>query len=208
MSQTITSADAIPAAPYYVLSDDSFMSDWGEAEGRVNTIILPATDRDEAEVVAANARNRDEQRNVRILDRTPALSSGVIYSLMDKADAARWYTPGAFQPEPTDQPYNGWSNYKTWATDLWITNDEEGYDAARAAIARGGADALRSYVSALPDIARVLQGQGAVPTSGLAADLYEDEQQNAREMRDRAEVMRAALAKIDWSEIVEALSEE
>ena len=28
MSKTITSADAIPAAPYYVLTDDAFMSDW------------------------------------------------------------------------------------------------------------------------------------------------------------------------------------
>jgi len=208
MSKTITSADAIPAAPYYVLTDDSFMSDWGEAEGRVNTIILPAADRGEAETVAANARNRDEQRNVRILDRRPALSSGVIYSLMSKADAARWYMPGAFQPEPADQPYNGWSNYKTWATDLWITNDEEGYDAARAAVAEGGADALRAYVSALPDIARVLRGRGDVPTSGLAADLYEDEQRNARETRGRAEVMRDALDTINWSEIVEALSKE
>ncbi len=158
MSTTITMTTEIPAAPYYVLTDDSFMSDWGGAEGRVNTIILPAADRDEAEIVAANARNRDEQRNVRILDRTPALSSGVVYSLMDKASAARWYTPHAFEPEPVDQPYNGWCNYKTWATDLWITNDEEGYDAARAAIARGGADALRDYVLALPDIQRSLQG--------------------------------------------------
>ncbi len=68
MSTTITMATEIPAAPYYVLTDDSFMSDWGGAEGRVNTIILPAADRDEAEIVATNARNRDEQRNVRILD--------------------------------------------------------------------------------------------------------------------------------------------
>jgi hypothetical protein len=76
MSTIITTAEAIPAAPYYVLSDDSFMSDWGEAEGRINTIILPCSDRTEAEVVATNARNRTEQRNVRIIDRKPALSSG------------------------------------------------------------------------------------------------------------------------------------
>ncbi len=54
-----------------------------------------------------NARNRDEQRNVRILDRTPALSSGVLYSLMTKENAARWYMSGGFEPEPTDQLYNG-----------------------------------------------------------------------------------------------------
>jgi hypothetical protein len=36
MSTIITTAEAIPPAPYYVLSDDAFMSDWGEAQGRVN----------------------------------------------------------------------------------------------------------------------------------------------------------------------------
>ena len=34
MSTTITTAEAIPPAPYFVLSDNAFMSDWGEAEGR------------------------------------------------------------------------------------------------------------------------------------------------------------------------------
>lgn len=206
MSTIVTTAAEIPPAPYYVLSDDAFMSDWGGAEGRLNTIILPCTDRAEAEIVAANARNRDEQRNVRILDRLPALSSGVVYSLMDKAEAPRWYEPGAFTPEPADQPYNGWSNYKTWATDLWITNDEDGYTAARAAIARGGIAALRAYVEGLPDIQRALRG--TIPSSGLAADLHEDEQQNARETRDHAAIMRAALGKINWQEIVDALREE
>ncbi len=132
---------------------------------------------------------------MRVLDRTPVLSSGVVYSLMTKDEASRWYTPGAFEPEPTDQPYNGWSNYKTWATDLWITNDHEGYDEAHAAIARGGADALHAYVGGLPDIVQALQG--SVPDSGLAADLYRDEQRNARETRDHAHIVRDALDKIN-----------
>ncbi len=206
MSTIITSADAIPTTPYYVLSDDSFMSDWGEAQNRVNTIILPCTDQSEADIVATNARNRDEQRNVRIMDHKPALSSGVIYSLMDRESAARWYTPGAFEPEPPNQPYNGWSNYATWATDLWITNDHDSYDAAHAAIKNGGADALRAYVQSLPDIRQATQG--TIPTSGLAADLYEDEQQNARETRTHDQIMRDALDKINWHEIVETLKEE
>jgi len=206
MSTIITSADAIPTTPYYVLTDDSFMSDWGEAPNRVNTIILPCADHTEADIVATNARNRDEQRNVRILDRKPALSSGVMYSLMTKEDGGRWYTPGAFLPEPTNQPYNGWSNYATWATDLWLTNDHDSYDAACAAIKRGGPDALRAYVQSLSDIQQAIQG--SVPTSGLAADLYEDEQQNSRETRDKAQIMRDALEKINWDEIVEAMQEE
>jgi hypothetical protein len=41
-------------------------------------------------MIATNTRNRDEQRNVRIIDRRPALSSGVAYSLMTKAEASRW----------------------------------------------------------------------------------------------------------------------
>jgi hypothetical protein len=64
------------------------------------------------------------------------------------------------------------------------------YEVARASLARGGTEALRSYVQSLPDIQRALQG--SVPASGLAAELYEDEQQNAREMRSRARIMRDA----------------
>src|SRR5256885_5162881 len=138
MGKIITTAEAIPPAPYYVLSDDSFMSDWGQAEGRVNTIIFPCSDQAEADIVATNARNRDEQRNVRIIDRKPALSSGVVYSLLTKEEASRWYEPGSFAPEPTDQPYNGWSNYKTWATDTWLTDDQDSCEAARASVASGG----------------------------------------------------------------------
>jgi hypothetical protein len=98
------------------------------------------------------------------------------------------------------------SNYKTWATDAWLTSDEESYEAARASLARGGIDALRAYVQALPDIQQALHG--SVPASGLATDLYEDEQQNARETRSHAQTMRDALDKVNWQEIAEALRQE
>jgi hypothetical protein len=80
------------------------------------------------------------------------------------------------------------------------------YEAARASLARGGTGALRAYVQALPDIQQALHG--SVPASGLATDLYEDEQQNARETRSHAQIMRDALAKVNWQEIAEALREE
>jgi hypothetical protein len=55
---------------------------------------------------------------------------------MTKEEASRWYEPGGFTPEPTDRPYNGWSNYKTWATGAWLTSDEESYDSACASPAQ------------------------------------------------------------------------
>jgi hypothetical protein len=125
---------------------------------------------------------------------------------MTKEEASRWYEPGGFTPEPTDQPYNGWSNYKTWVTDAWLTSDEDSYEAARASLARGGSDALRAYVQDLPDIQQALHG--SVPSSGLVTDLYKDEQQNARETRGHAQIMRDALDKVNWQVIAEALREE
>jgi hypothetical protein len=50
----------------------------------------PCSDRAEAKIIVANTRNRDEQRHVCIIDRRPALSSGVAYSLVTKVEASRW----------------------------------------------------------------------------------------------------------------------
>ena len=47
-----------------------------------------------------------------------------------------------------------------------------------------------------------------MPSSGLAADLYEHEQQNARETRSHAQIMRDALTKVNWQEIANSLREE
>ena len=34
-----------------------------------------------------------------------------------------------------DQTYNGWTNYPTWAVNLWLSNDEGLYNEARALVA-------------------------------------------------------------------------
>src|SRR5512138_452847 len=81
MSETITSQSQIPDAPYYVLANDSFLSNWGTAAGKTNTVILPCKSYDEAEIVAANAKARSEMRRVRIAYLKPKLSSHIIYSL-------------------------------------------------------------------------------------------------------------------------------
>jgi len=99
-SVTITSPHEIPptsVTPIYVLADDRFLSGWGPAHGRTNTVILPCASSEEAQIVSDNARGRSDMRNIRVVRyKKPRLSSKVMYSLMSKADAPRWYQPGGF----------------------------------------------------------------------------------------------------------------
>ena len=58
---------AIPKAEYYVLSNDSFMSGWGGASGKINTCVVPCETYEEAEAVADYARSRSDQKRIRIV---------------------------------------------------------------------------------------------------------------------------------------------
>jgi len=98
MSQEITKRSEIPDAPYYVLSNDTFMSGWGFAKGRINTIILPCENLREARIVEWNAHQRTDQQRVRIVRHKPRIRDGVLYSLMNREEASRWYEPGGFAP--------------------------------------------------------------------------------------------------------------
>lgn len=91
MSETITKRNEIPDAPYYVLANDSFMSGWGGARDAINTVVLPCHDREEANAVAQYAESRPEQKRVRIVLHKPRLRPNVVYSLLTRNNAPRWY---------------------------------------------------------------------------------------------------------------------
>lgn len=87
----------IPDAPYYVLSNDTFMSGWGCASGKINTLILPCDSWEEANTVATNAKTRKEQKYVRIVDKKPRLRHAThVYSVHTREEYWGWYTPGWF----------------------------------------------------------------------------------------------------------------
>lgn len=97
MSNTITERSDIPDAPFYVMCNDRFMSGWGEAKGKVNTIILPCASYEQATIVEQNAMDRPEQKNVRIVSNKPRFRYGVVYSLLIDDGHCYWFH--------TDRPF-------------------------------------------------------------------------------------------------------
>lgn len=86
------SVSDIPNAPYYVLCNDSFMSGWGYASGKINTIILVCADYNEAKKVAAYTESRNDQKYVRIVSNKPRLNNAThYYSLHDRYSYPNWY---------------------------------------------------------------------------------------------------------------------
>lgn len=86
--------------------------------------------------------------------------------------------------------YNGWSNYETWAVNLWLSNEEGCYrywtDRTRELIAEcADEDADRSALARLAEEFKgAIHESCAIEKASLAADL-----------------MNAALGEVDWCEI-------
>jgi hypothetical protein len=87
----------------------------------------------------------------------------------------------------TDETYNGWHNYETWAAALWIDNEEPTYR-ERCALADHAAS-----IGALAETLKTWVTDELMPDLGasLAADL-----------------LGAALSEVDWSEIASNWYEE
>ncbi len=71
----------IPKSPYYVLSNDSFMSGWGHARGKINTCIVPCETYNIALKVVEYIESRNDQKYIRLNTTPPRSKSHVIYSL-------------------------------------------------------------------------------------------------------------------------------
>lgn len=88
-----------------------------------------------------------------------------------------------------DKTYNGWANYETWVTALWMENEQNDYQATRELASEYKsqevyllADALKEYVN---------ENMINTDRAGLAADL-----------------VNAALSEVDWMEIAQNLVDE
>ncbi|MHA2067587.1 MAG: hypothetical protein ACXABY_24750, partial [Candidatus Thorarchaeota archaeon] len=78
----------------------SFMSNWGRADGKINTVILPCDSLKEAEQVKHYAEDiRTDQKRVRVVYNKPRLRGDrYLYSLMTREDASAWHPTSNYLP--------------------------------------------------------------------------------------------------------------
>lgn len=93
----------------------------------------------------------------------------------------------ALCPPATD--YNGWTNYETWAVNLWLTNDQESDSYWRARVAE-----LAATLPVTEDMLPYHVG-----------DALKEEFEEASPLNDSctvwADLLNAALSEVNWSEI-------
>lgn len=100
-----------------------------------------------------------------------------------------------------EQKYNGWTNYETWATALWLDNDEGSQSYWRDVAAQCGTEA--------PTTSQVKEGLWSVQEAtrfSLADRLKEEVADGAPDTIEASlygDLLGAALSSVNWHEIAE-----
>ena len=80
------------ADKYYVTMTDRFMSGWGQAEGKINKLVLECDSIEDAEIVAGYAHRRSEMKYINIHTRRPYYNPKLYkVSWHGKPDYSSWY---------------------------------------------------------------------------------------------------------------------
>ena len=79
----------------YVVMTDACMPGWGGAPRR-SLYALAVNTPEERRIVEENAHDRSEMKRIRFNFALPKLYPGDHIHIVDRHDAARWYTPGGF----------------------------------------------------------------------------------------------------------------
>lgn len=102
----------------------------------------------------------------------------------------------------TDDGYNGWKNYETWATALWINNDQ-GTQETALDVARGVLDIDDAHANVADGIWTVEQARRYELAdrlrSWVGAELLPDLGATLA-----ADLLNAAESEIDWHEIADS----
>lgn len=83
---------------YYVTMTDKALSGWGMARGKLNKLVFVCDSYEQAEIVAENAVNRKDQKNINITIRKPYYDKSRYYTQFKTiADYPTWYKKDAFK---------------------------------------------------------------------------------------------------------------
>lgn len=105
MSDHVKSREDLPNAYRYVVMRDTFMSGWGQAEGKDAIYVYPCDSHEQAEIVVKNARDRGDQDRILIYSAEAmpvAFPDDWHVMLASVESAARWYQPDSFTREMCD----------------------------------------------------------------------------------------------------------
>ena len=82
---------------YYVVMTDKYMSGWGHSTAKVNKLIFICESLEQAKIVEANAKNREEMKYINVTKTKPNYDLRN-YLVQEKTieDYPKWYKEGAF----------------------------------------------------------------------------------------------------------------
>ena len=101
-----------------------------------------------------------------------------------------------------EKRYNGWTNYETWVTALWLDNDEGSQNYWR--------EVAGECKLAAPQAGQVEKGYWSVEDAArfTLADRLKDEIEEGSPVQEASlysDLMGAALQEVNWNEIAENL---
>ena len=105
----------------------------------------------------------------------------------------------------SDNTYNGWTNYETWAVALWINNEQASYHYWRNEARRH-----RQQASDCQQVAEGFWTPESAAQYGLADQLKDEFEENApiEDAGVYADLLDGALAEVNWQEIAAGILDE
>lgn len=102
--------------------------------------------------------------------------------------------------------YNGWTNYETWAVNLWLTNEEPTYRHCRelASTSRAAAKSCEQVQRGTWDVAEARK----YLLADALKELVETCNPVANSASMYADLLAAAICVVNWQEIAQAFLDE